>query len=349
MVTVLDGGVLQGPPGPQGPEGPAGATGPAGAQGPMGTPGAPGAMGATGAAGAAGSTGPAGPAGTAGAQGAQGVAGAQGPNGSLFGEGAATFAGFSAATTGVAGSREKMHAQCAASFAGSHMCHEAEFILANSATTPPAGGAWMDVSGTVGLDGDESVVTSIGTADLGRFVGGLDQSNCGNWGLATAGGNPTFGTLITPAGRNEALCTASHPVACCSTPFVEKFKGFTTATVTGAIGSRAQMHASCGTQFPGSHLCHISEYYRTQSAVAVPAAGVWIDASGFVTPTASSQVTTQVSPARVGRFADGLDQSNCNNWTATTAGGNPTFGDLVTTTGVGEALCTTVHALACCQ
>ncbi len=347
MVTVLDGGVLQGPPGPEGPAGPAGATGatgPAGATGPMGP------MGATGMPGGAGATGPAGPAGAAGAQGAQGVAGAQGPNGSLFGEGAAVFAGFSPTlVTGALGSREKMHAQCAAAFTGSHLCHESEYLLANSATTPPAAGAWIDISGTVGSEGGEDVVLGVGSTDAGRFVGQLDQGNCDNWTVTAADGGPTFGELITPAGRNQAVCTATHALACCSTPYVEKFRGFTTVLATGAPGSRAQMHARCGTQFPGSHLCHAAEYYRTQSGTSVPATGAWIDPSGFVQANASVQVTTEVAPARSGRYGDALDQGNCDNWTVTAADGGPTFGDTVTTTGVTEIVCTTALPLACCQ
>jgi hypothetical protein len=65
----------------------------------------------------------------------------------LFGEDAAAFAGFtSTAVNGAIGSREQMHAMCAAQFAGSHLCHTAEYQLANSSVPVPADGAWIDAS-----------------------------------------------------------------------------------------------------------------------------------------------------------------------------------------------------------
>jgi len=327
QVTVLDGGVIQGPPGPQGPEGPAGPAGTAGAMG---------------AAGAAGSTGPAGPAG------AQGVTGAQGPGGGVFGEAAAVFTGFTTTpVSGVAGGRDKLYSLCAAAFAGSHLCHAVEYGLANSATLPPAAGAWMDESGGPDVDGDIAIINDVASPELGRFVAFSDFGNCDNWTSATAGANPSSGFLITPVGPGSALCTTNHVLACCSTPFAEKFRGFTTATTNGVIGGRSQMHTLCGAQFAGSHLCHTAEFYRSQTAVTPPAAGAWIDESGFIRN--SIQITTAVAGRDIGRFISFSDFGNCDNWSSATAGANPSSGTLVVPAGTTSALCTTVHPLACCQ
>ncbi len=345
QVTVLDGGVIQGPPGPEGPAGPAGPagdTGPAGAQGAAGPMGSMGATGAAGAAGAAGSTGPAGPAGP------QGVAGSQGPGGGVFGEAAAEFAGFTATPiSGVAGGRDKMYAACAAAFAGSHLCHIGEYHLANSATVPPAAGAWIDETGGPDVDGNETVLNELASVELGRFVGTNDFGNCDNWTSAMSVSNPTDGLLIGPAGESTALCTTTHVLACCTTPFAEKFRGFTTATTTGVAGGRAKMHAMCGAQFAGSHLCFSAEFYRSQTAVTPPVGGAWIDESGFVRN--SFQVTNDIAGRDIARFTGTNDFGNCDNWTSAMSVSNPTSGALVVPAGQSTAVCTTSHPLACCQ
>ncbi len=363
----------EGPPGPPGDPGPAGEQGPAGPAGPTGAPGPAGPAGATGPTGPAGATGPAGPAGPigpmgpagmqgppgatgpagpAGQQGPQGVPGAQGPPGSVYGEAASRFAGYTTTPiSGVAGGREKLHAACAAAFTGAHLCHLAEYYLASSATTPPTSGAWIDASG--GVDGNSAQVgveNNLANVDLGRYSGVLDFHNCDNWSAATSGSTTTFGDVITPAGWNEAVCTSTHVLACCSTPFLEKFRGFTTATTSGVLaGGRAQMHALCGAQYAGSHLCHLAEYERAQVTTTPPSAGAWIDASGYMQSTGGGTVENDVATSHIGRFAGLLDFHNCDNWTAASSGSTTTFGDVVTPTGWNEAACTTQHALACCQ
>jgi Collagen triple helix repeat (20 copies) len=348
-VTVLDGGVVQGPPGPQGPAGPAGAagaagetgaTGPMGSMGPMGIPGAAGAQGAQGNPGATGATGP------------QGVAGAQGAAGSLSGEAAAVFAGFSTTpVSGVAGGREKLHAQCAAAFAGSHLCHISEYQLASSATIPPAAGAWIDDSGGVGLfAGNTTAVSDLASVDLGRYTSTDGDINCDNWTAATSEGTATTGFLLTSAGAiTSTACTTTHVLACCATPFLEKFRGYTTATTTGALGGRAQMHAMCGAQFAGSHLCHTAELYRTQTASAPPVAGAWLDGSGYARNAGETRVTSDIASSHMGRYTGRDDQINCDSWTATVSEGSPTQGEIVTVAGPTSAACTTAHPLACCQ
>lgn len=350
QVTVLDGGVLQGPPGPQGPAGPAGPAGPqgpSGMTGPIGLTGMTGMTGATGPMGPPGATGPAGPAGPTGAQ---GVPGSQGPGGGVFGEAAAQFAGFTAAQyTGVAGGREVMHARCAQELPGSHLCHVAELYLANSATVPPSSGAWIDYSGGIEhYNGTVSADNAIASTDMGRYTQRLYAGNCNNWTAAIDGSTPTSGETIRPALAVSQACTTMHSLACCSTPFAERFRGFTSASVTGVRpGGRAEMHQLCGMELPGSHMCHVAEYNRAHSTVSPPASGAWIDYSGYL--RSSSQATNEVAPGNVGRYSQQLYAGNCNNWTAAIDGSTPTSGETITINGPISAICTTTRPIACCQ
>jgi len=349
-VTVLDGGVIQGPPGPQGPAGPAGATGAVGPAGPMGPMGAAGATGAAGAAGPAGPAGATGPAGPPGSMGPQGVPGSQGPGGAVTGEAASRFAGFTPGTyTGVAGGREVMHARCAAAFTGSHLCHTSEYELANSATVPPASGAWLDMSGGIeAYNGFVGASNEIGNVDLGRYTGQLYSANCNNWSEAMSGSTATSGSTIRPDGVTSQLCTTSHALACCSTPYAETFRGLTSTSVTGVRpGGRAEMHQLCGAQFPGSHMCHTAEYQRANPTSSPPAGGAWIDISGFLKQSGSP--TSEIATQHAGRYSGQLYSANCNSWTAALSGSTATSGSIITPSGATSAVCTTSRPVACCQ
>ena len=356
-VTVLDGGTIQGPPGPQGPAGPAGATGPTGAMGAMGLMGLIGPMGATGATGAPGSQGPmgmAGGAGPAGPSGPQGVTGAQGPGGGVTGEPAAVFAGFTPTTyTGVAGGREVMNQRCSAAFSGSHLCHVAEYGLANSATVIPAAGVWIDSSaGIENVGGTASISNNSASVELGRYVGGHPQINCTNWTAAIdSSTNPTLAEILTAATTMQLQCTNARSLACCSTPYTESFRGFTTAQVSGVRpGGRAEMHQICGAQFPGSHLCHVAEYERASSTVPPPAAGAWIDSSSYLRSSGGSNIENTLAAVQLGRYIGGHPQINCTNWTAAIdSSTNPTLAEVLTTATVSQTQCTTTHPLACCE
>ena len=346
QVTVLDGGVVQGPPGPQGPAGPAGPQGPIGPMGPIGMTGA---TGATGPMGPPGATGPAGPAGPTGAQ---GVPGSQGPGGGVYGEAASRFIGFTTASySGVAGGREVMHARCAQEFAGSHLCHTAEYNLANSATVPPLSGAWIDASGGVTpSNGDTSLSVDVASVDHGRYMESLYNWNCSNWTQAqTTSGTTTHGTTATRGGPLTQPCTSTRPLACCTTPYQETFRGYTTVTVSGVrVGGRAEMHQLCGAQFAGSHICHLAEYHRAHPTTPPPAAGAWIDASGYL--DSSGQLTIEVSSSVIGRYTGSLYNWNCSHWTqAQTTSGTTTHGLTVTPAGSLTQACTGVRSIACCQ
>ncbi len=323
-----------GPEGPEGDPGPAGSQGPEGPVGPAGPIGATGAQGQDGAAGSPGPAGPIGPSGPMGMQGATGPTGPAGPPGTLYGEAASAFAGFtSATTTGAAGGREAMHATCATAFAGSHLCHNAEYQLAASGTAVPALGAWIDAScieqsieaGRIGCG------TSAASIDAGRDVESNVSLNCANW--TTAGTDS--GSVVMPVTGNAA-CNVARPLACCSTPFRETFRGFTTTTTSGAVGGRAAMHARCSAAFSGSHLCHLAEYERASSKTSPPSGGAWLDDSTFDDATEDGGALQ-----RSGRNTN--TALSCTSWTVTSGNGLT-----ITAAGATDAVCTTTLALACC-
>ena len=271
-----------------------------------------------------------------------------------MGEDAAQFAGFTTATyTGVAGGREVMHARCAAQFSGSHLCHLAEYTLATPATIAPAAGAWIDNSSDIeGLTGDPSSVGSLGSRTAGRHLG-YGDNNCNSWSSAgVAGGTTTYsGTIVTRAGADHAACTATRSLACCSTPYAERFRGFTTATVNGArTGGRNEMHQLCGAQFPGSHLCYLAEYQRATPVTSPPASGAWLDVNGYVRSASSVYVDMMLSGRSVGRYASQSFDWNCSAWTATVYGSSTQLkGAVITPAGIEAKLCTTSLPAACCD
>jgi hypothetical protein len=383
-VLVLDGGVVQGPPGASVSLGDAGTACPYGgvalwvdggahvfvcngAPGAMGSVGPQGPVGPSVTLGDAGTAcpyggvalggsqvvcnGAPGAAGMAGSAGAQGPSGPAGPAGTVYGEPGARFAGFTTAKVpGNHGGREAMHATCAAQYSGSHMCHFAEYVLTNSATTPPATGAWLDpscgdVTDNLGHQTMQCNLWGEARPDMGRYISvdpnAYNDDSCTTWNSAVSG---VSGLTITPAGGVAVACTTVLPIACCSTPFAEVFRGFTTATTQGNVNGRAVMHGLCGAQYPGSHLCHVAEYHRGHPT-SVPAGGAWVDAStlgnyGFISNFSAV--------ARAGRFTGRettFNNDNCKQWTSNGTGINAY---VVKPAGTTTAACTSSLPLACC-
>lgn len=315
-----------------GPMGPMGLMGPIGPQGPKGDTGAQGPAGAAGAQGPAGPTGDPGPTGPA------------GPAGTLFGEQAAAFAGFSTSTTtGNAGGREAMNALCVADFgATAHLCHYAEYQLAASGASVPASGAWIDAScieqdagGTV-ESGRLGCGDPVASSDSGREVYSSSGGNCSNW--TTTAGLSNGAVIIEPASTQYAACNVARAIACCNTPYRERFRGFTSATHTGAMGGRAAMHRACAQEFAGSHLCHLAEYWRANPTTTPPAGGAWLDHSSF------NDITEDMGAMpRSGRST--YPSSACTAWT------NASAVDLaltITPAGDQSQACSVARPLACC-
>jgi hypothetical protein len=128
------------------------------------------------------------------------------------------LAGFTTVTPDGAGfgtGRPGMHAACASEFAGSHMCHIAEYLRAGSPVSVPTSGAWIDPS-----------VADTGELVLGgspRF-GRMTQSfTCSGWtNNVQASGASTFldvdGSAHTHSSNtfpNPIGCAAQRPIACC--------------------------------------------------------------------------------------------------------------------------------------
>lgn len=288
--------------------------------GPTGAAGPPGPIGPHGAPGLQGPVGPQGPAGP------QGTPGPPGGTGSRY-EDIASFAGFTSAQFGGnVGGRIAAHAACAAEFAGSHLCHVSEYLLTDATAQPPAAGAWLDSSAA--LDGSETTASS-------PLFGRNTTDTCFSWTDSTSAG---FGTAINADGTvTSHLCSNGvRPLACCNGAPRVRFAGVTTAQPP-TIG-RIAMHLACATAYPGSHMCHASEYLRAASSAAIPAGGAWIDESSDTL----GHVTDASSPV-FGRSHDG---ETCTNWRATTS----VLGAIVSPSGgISSAWCSSARPIACCE
>ncbi len=329
----------KGPAGPMGPVGMTGAKGDKGDKGDTGEKGPAGPMGPmgmTGATGAAGMTGAQGPAGAKGDRGEKGDPGPQGPTGpagsGAFSEELGGFAGFTTATyTGAMSGRPAMHAKCEAEFAGSHLCHAAEYILSNSATgVPSPNGAWLDPSTTT-----SGGTSNSGLPGSGRSIYGY---HCLTWNDGTVG---RYGTYVTSLGSvlEDGPCNVSRSLACCNGPRKTRFAGFTPTSTLGSVGGRPKMHALCAAAFSGSHFCHAAEYIRATSSVTVPASGAWIDPS--------TNVSGGTSNSGVPGSGRSLYGYHCLTWNDGTAG---RYGTYVTSLGSisEDGPCSVSRAVACC-
>jgi hypothetical protein len=252
------------------------------------------------------------------------------------------FAGFTSSTVdGALGGREQMHARCAAELPGSHLCHVAEYQLTSSATAVPPAGAWTDSSAAADGAYDGAVVVDrIASPTSGRYTGRSQYENCSNWTSTQSSG-----LTLENSGAFHQYCGDQRVLACCSTQYRELFRGFTAAMVSGAAGGRTQMHARCGSEFPGAHLCHIAEYQRAASTITPPATGAWADTSGFATPM-GGEVETRVASASVGRWTGRSTYDNCENWTDAHA----SLAGLTIRPGmVYSSACAVARPLACCE
>ena len=155
--------------------------------------------------------------------------------------------------------------------------------------------------------------------------------------------------MILPEGTDTVLCTESRPLACCDSPFIEVFAGFTTATFDGAQGGRAEANFSCGQEFPGSHLCHAAEYYRSQTTTPPPVDGAWLDTSAFFKSSSSGVYSTSTCAAEEAGIYTGAGQyQNCGGWTINTSPYNY-YGTVILADGTDTVDCEEFRSLACCE
>lgn len=322
----------------------------------MGVMGPPGANGASGAMGPAGPQGPAGPAG-AGNPGPQGPAGPAG-NGA-YSEDIAAFAGYTAALTdGNAGGRDGMHARCAAEFSGSHLCHISEYQLANSATTVPASGAWIDPSILPYALSSDSDLTYESAPGFGRedfsftCFSWTSNTSTGTWSASFLRADGLVQSTSSNVAPAQPACNLQRALACCNGAPKVQFAGFTTVQPDGAgVGNgRPGMHAACASEFTGSHMCHIAEYLRTGSGTTIPATGAWLDPS----VNERNEIVTGGSP----RFGRMTSRYSCNGWTTNTASGSWSSTHLDTDGSAhlqssnvfpAQIGCTAHRPIACCK
>ncbi|MBL8917511.1 MAG: collagen-like protein [Myxococcaceae bacterium] len=272
LIAFPDGGSTALCNGATGPMGPVGMQGPAGAVGPGGPQGPPGAQGPAGATGAAGNAGPQGPAGPAGPQGPPGAV--------LYLDGGVVLtstpasrpvlAGYTTMTyTGAFGSRVVGNQLCNAEHPGSHLCTEGEFRLSRPHITLSAPGAFLDYSSSTPTEPSNSVPCNNFTSTL-------------TYSVPIALPNGTIVTNSTTAPN----CASSLPLACCRYPTVT-LRGYTSASYTGALGSRVVANQLCDAQFSGSHLCTEGEFRLSRPNITLSAPGAFLDYSSS-TPTEPS-------------------------------------------------------------
>ncbi len=201
------------------------------------------------------------------------------------------------------------------------------------------------------------MVTDLAGPTYGRYIGYLDSGNCGNWTETTYNNVGStvnaFGETLTPSGTQVQQCGVARAIACCTSPYRERFRGFTTATTTGAASGRALMTFLCASEVTGSHLCHLAEYARAASTVTPPASGAWVDYSGTTDQNGSSVVDTEQASSYMARYVGYLDSGNCGNWTETTYNNVGStvnaFGETLTPTGTQVQQCGVARPAACCQ
>jgi hypothetical protein len=244
-----------------------------------------------------------------------------------------------------------MNALCDQAFSGSHICHSVEYDLATSASPVPTEGAWIDYSVYIDGTGIHLNFTVSAATPMGRYISSDNTGNCANWNQLSYSSPPTDtkGLLVTATGTKTDVCKNAHPVACCSTRFKEKFRGFS-SPLQGNPGGRAMMHYACASQFPGSHLCHLAEYVRAGSTTSPPASGVWLDFSTYVDGTGTHLNFGVAATSQMGRYVSSDNTGNCANWSQLTYSGNAdTKAYVLSPTGYAPDVCKTARAAACCE
>ena len=240
------------------------------------------------------------------------------------------FVGFTVATyTGDLGGIQGAHAKCSAEFAGSHLCTDREYEVVASAAPVPVSGAW--------IDGARYISTSMPSATPRDRETGY---TCGSW-RQTSG---YYSGSIIPTGEyststTSTSCGTVRPLACCRSPHLAWFRGFTTSTFNGNLSGIQGAHAKCAAQFAGSHFCTSREYEQAGSAAPVPASGAWIDGARYI-----SSSTPSASPR------DRETGYTCGSWRQTSGYYS---GSLIPTgeysTSTVSTSCSTVRPLACCS
>jgi hypothetical protein len=220
-----------------------------------------------------------------------------------------TAATFTGALGGVVGANQK----CNQEYPGSAFCTLSDFDRSNYTGSVPATGAWID---------------SDRAASGARATGSC--SSAGTWNLGTSGDT---GTNLNALGAftGQVGCQSVKPLACCRVPTNAIFRGFTTATYTGALGGTVGANAKCAAEYPGSFFCTLADYDRANPIVAPGATGAWIDSNRTATGARATGSCSSGGTWNLGTTGD--TGTNLNAIGAFT----------------GQVSCNLSRVLACCQ
>jgi hypothetical protein len=228
------------------------------------------------------------------------------------------------------------------------MCHFSEYKLAGVRVTGAA--AWIDPSAIVIAVANNTLTATtelpnplMHSPKSGRYVGGGTSADCFGW---TSSNPSDTGNAVASGALSTVSCGTPRPIACCSSPYAETFRGFTNSSASGAQGGSEGMNAICHSEFPGSHLCHEAEYLRAASKQLAPASGAWLHPSAAAVWASAgyNYLFTYTGYADSGPYYFG-NGNNCTDWTSTNPGNEA---PVVTPTGFGFRLCSEAHQLACC-
>ncbi len=248
----------------------------------------------------------------------------------LVDESALEFAGFTVRLYNAnLGGFMGANAKCDADFPGSHFCAGADYDLSNTPIAPPSSGAWIDWARETGGR---------------RYAGGgcMAQGDWFGWTSAspTTNTSGSLGLIVRPAGpQPSTLCSELKPIACCRGRTV-RFRGFTSTLYNGNLGGFMGANAKCHAEFPGSYFCTGGEYDLSNTPIAPPSSGAWIDA--FRETSGRRQTSgTCMAPA---------DWFNWTSGSATTNTGSTSLGLIVRPAGrQPSTLCSELKPLACCS
>jgi surface antigen len=232
------------------------------------------------------------------------------------------FAGYTAATfNGNLGSFQGANAKCRAEFPGSSFCTNGDYSEGEPGVLPPAGGAWVDERRNT--DGIRNIYACAPTSGASSA-----------WTDATAGRQ---GNVVATTGfiSGVAACNVARPLSCCYLPARSVFRGYTTATYTGNLGSFQGANAKCRIDFAGAHFCTNSDYSLGEPGALPPAGGAWVDERRNTDGIRNIYACAPTSGAS-------------SAWTDATAGRQ---GNVVATTGFisGVAGCEVARPLSCCD
>lgn len=205
-----------------------------------------------------------------------------------------------------------------------------------------ARGATGDV-GPVGSTGAPGQVVVLDSVDGGRvFVdGGLvivsgPQGDVGPRGPAGADGQSG------QAGSQGASGASGRD----GDQFGERassFAGFTSVSYQGNLGGPEAAHAACAAEFVSAHLCHVAEFYLSNTSADVPDAGAWTDPSEIAVQLITAFVAQSLLVAHPdsGRARG----ASCAQWTNNTVASAPAL----LPSGPENRTCNESRPLACCN